>query len=130
MKFQFLPYQFKYIGLALFVLFAAPLFFYDFYLGFTGQPPHPSEPVYEFLSQVKIIGYIGLIILTLSRDRIFDEYMIKLRLESAFYVIIGMSVLLILLQLIEQGYTLTASYFFEIQVLVYFIILTIKKKIR
>lgn len=71
-----------------------------------------------------------MIIMILSKDRVFDEYMFKLRLESAFIVIIGMAVLLILLQIFNRDFTLTASYFFEVQAFAYFIVLTIKKKYR
>ncbi len=129
MKFQFLPHYFKYIGLALFALFTIPYFLYDFYLGFTGQPMQTEGPIFLPSEIASPLGHLGLLIYILAKDRIFDEYMIKLRMESAFITVVVTLLLINFLQILKGSWVVNASYFFELQVFSFLIIHAIRKRL-
>ena len=129
MKFQFLPHYFKYIGLVLFALFTIPYFLYDFYLGFTGQSMQTEGPIFLPSEIVSPLGHLGLLVYILAKDRIFDEYMIKLRMESAFITVVVTLLLINFLQILKGSWVVNASYFFELQVFSFLIIHAIRKRL-
>ena len=129
MKFQFLPHYFKYVGLGLFVLCTLPFFAHDFYLGFTAQSIEDSTVKFLVSDQLSSLGHFGLLIYLLAKDRVFDEYMLKLRMESAFIVVFVTLFLLTAIHLLKGGWMVNAAYFFEVQVFSYLIIHSIRKRL-
>jgi len=139
MTLQLLPNYFKKIGLSLFLITMLPNFFRGFWEGFQGHPQGYYESILakysilgiplneQFFSTLGILSVLGLIIYALSKDKVFDEFLLQLRLESihlSFFV----SVLIIFVMLFfEPNSEISALFVVELQVLIFLITNKIKK---
>ena len=98
MKFQFLPHYFKYIGLFLYFVLGVLPFANDFVAGFaagyeagSGREIDSPDylfglPDYLFSKTFQIIHLLGVLLYAMAKDKVFDEFMLKLRMESLYIV--------------------------------------------
>lgn len=95
MRLRLLPSYFKKIGLTLFVLTVWPDFLRGYIEGYNDASEKTEIPplseftfwgieVYSdsFFELFSILSVIGLILYALSRDKILDEFLLKLRIEA------------------------------------------------
>jgi|AntRauTorckE6833_2_1112554.scaffolds.fasta_scaffold126343_1 hypothetical protein len=131
-RFQFLPHFFKYFGLAFFLTY----FLFEFYAGFTagysgveGREFYYSKLLPDFISLefVEIIAYSGLLLYAFARDKVFDEFIYKIRLESIYLVFFGSLLFILIRKVIEGDWEMSASYFFEVQIVIYLVINKFRK---
>lgn len=130
--FRFLPYYFKWIGLSLFVLAGLPSWVRSFLIGFTGGASLDDPVVFTlpdfYSSQIfMIVSYLGLLIYALSKDKVFDEFLVRLRLESLYLVFFGTLIFILVRMIIGGDWEMSASYLFEAQVIFYLIINKVRK---
>ena len=141
MKTQILPNWCKKLGVALFIIFSfisgGDDFINGFYDGFNGLPSNPnssdsvlflnyfSESVLHLFS---IISMLGVLIYILSKEKVEDDYIQKLRLDSfQLTAIIGL-VASILLYSFSKNIKLTLDYYIFLFIWCYLIIFFIKKR--
>lgn len=130
-RFQFLPHYFKYIGLTLFIGYFIIEFYAGFTDGYSGKPPGSTDIDFltNFISQevLEIIAYSGLLLYAFSRDKVFDEFIYKIRLESVYMIFFGTLIFILGRKIIQGDWDMTASYLFEVQILLYLLINKIRK---
>ncbi|NLP57277.1 hypothetical protein [Lutibacter sp. B1] len=145
MKLQILPNWCKKLGLVVFLVFSFLGVGDDFIDGFNSGYNVASsrnhilpinENVFTFSSYFgenlthffEILGIIGILIYMISKEKIEDDYIDKLRLESyQLSAIIGL-ILSILLYSFSKDLKLTLDYFIMIYLIFYFTIFSIKKR--
>jgi len=142
MKTQILPNWCKKLGVAMFIVFSfisgGDDFLNGFFDGFNGLPYNSetsdsvlflnyfSESVLHLFS---IISMLGVLIYILSKEKIEDDYIAHLRLESfQLTAIIGL-VVSILLYSLSEDMKLTLDYFIFLSTWCYLIIFFIKKRL-
>ena len=135
MKIQLLPNYFKWIGLLMFILGGVP----DFIEGYNGYSHGACEgcnhdtitsPFSEQTAFIlSIISLLGIIVYSISKEKIEDEFIKILRWESITTTFV-LSVIFILGQTILYGRENTpfASTLLEYQMLIYLIIFFFKKR--
>ena len=133
MKIQLLPNVFKKIGLLFWIVGGIP----DFVKGYTeGYKDGSSEVINNPLSisdqahfYMTTISLVGIIIYALSKEKIEDEYMKKLRLESVTITFV-LSVFFVLVGTLIKGidYSYCADSLVELQLLLFLIIFFFKKR--
>jgi hypothetical protein len=130
-RFQFLPHYFKYLGLTLFIGY----FIIEFYAGFTAgysESKFTSNNV-DFLPNfrsyeiIEIIAYSGLLMYAFARDKVFDEFIYKIRLESVYLVFFGSLFFILGRKVIQGDWEISASYLFESQIILYLLINKVRK---
>lgn len=131
--FRFLPHYFKYIGLAIYILFGGAIFLQDFSTGFMAANDKELEyrkfPDFLYHNWMTIVAYVGILIYALSRDRVFDEFILKLRMESIAIVFFG-SLLFVMVRLIfDASWEMDAAYLLEAQLIFYLIINKARKSL-
>lgn len=145
MSFQILPNWCKKLGLGVFIVFAFLTARDAFVVGQAEAKLSKSIDV-EYLIQngiftfheyfgerwirvFDILALTGLLIYLLSKEKIEDDYINKLRLES-YYVtsILGIAISMILYMFSSQ-LKLTIDYFFVLFIFTYLIVFAIKKRI-
>lgn len=140
MKLRLLPNYCKKIGLTLFVLTVWPSLMRGYIDGYNDgagtvkiQPPAEftlwgiqvfSDAFFEVFS---ILSVIGLIIYALSRDKMLDEFLLKLRMEAMHFTFFISMVLVLALLLFGIKSEMSALYVLELQVLIFLIVKKIKK---
>ncbi|ADR23737.1 hypothetical protein MATR_24070 [Marivirga tractuosa] len=133
-RFQFLPYYFKYIGLTFFIGYFIMEFYAGFTDGYSGKPPGSTDIDFlpNFISQevLEIIAYCGLLMYAFARDKIFDEFIYKIRLESVYLVFFGSLIFILGRKVIQGDWEMSASYLFEAQILLYLLINKIRKSVN
>ena len=77
----------------------------------------------------EILGIIGMIIYILSKEKIEDDYINKLRLESFQVTSLIMLVSAIILYAVSENLKLSLDYFVTLYLMFYLIIFFIKKRI-
>lgn len=134
MRFQFLPYYFKYIGLVLIIIYLCTEFANGFYAGFTGAKfpqeidlDHSIDRLIEYPSFISakvfiIIGYFGFLIYALSKDKVFDEYMIQRRLESIYITFFGSLIFILVRTIFDVNWYIQATYLFESQMILFLVV--------
>jgi len=141
MKTQILPNWCKKLGIALFIIFSfisgGDDFINGFYDGFNGLPSNPnsSDSVLflnyfneSVLHLFSIISMLGVLIYILSKEKVEDDYIQKLRLDSfQLTAIIGL-VASILLYSFSKNIKLTLDYYIFLFIWCYLIIFFIKKR--
>jgi len=142
MKTQILPNWCKKLGVAMFIVFSfisgGDDFLNGLFDGFNGLPYNSetsdsvlflnyfSESVLHLFS---IISMLGVLIYILSKEKIEDDYIAHLRLESfQLTAIIGL-VVSILLYSLSEDMKLTLDYFIFLSTWCYLIIFFIKKRL-
>ncbi|HLR26348.1 MAG TPA: hypothetical protein VK112_10815 [Fodinibius sp.] len=152
MTLRLLPNYFKKIGLVLFLLTVWPGFIRGFIEGYNAEANEESNKdikpgeTYQiegstflgvqvfsdpFIRLFTILSIIGLIIYALSRDKVFDEFLLKLRME-AMHLTFFLSLLIIsALLLFGIKSEMSALYVIELQVLIFLVAKKVKKvKVR
>lgn len=139
MTFQFLPNYFKKIGIFIFVVAGIPSMkkgFTDGYNAASGiSRPETfevfsvfgltiTEPVYNMAS---IIGVAGLLLYFFSREKLMDEFLVRLRLESIQITFILTALFLFLMLFFEHNRRISAVGLIEYQVVLFLIINTVRK---
>ena len=130
MKYQFLPHYFKFIGLGLFVSTGLLQWANAFINGFNGTPEGTMNlEVHRifFSSTFYILGYVGMILYALSKDKVFDELMIKIRHESMYMVFFGSLIFILIGLIINIDWKMSASYIIEAQMICFLIINKVRK---
>lgn len=138
MKTQILPNWCKKLGVTMFILFSFISNGEEFLDGMTGAPYNSetsdylpflnyfSEPVLHLFS---IISMLGVLIYILSKEKVEDDYIQNLRLDSfQLTAIIGL-VISILLYSFSKDMKLTLDYFIYLSTWCYLIIFFIKKRL-
>lgn len=140
MQLRLLPNYCKKIGLALFALTVWPSLMRGYIDGYNDgageiviQPPAEftfwgirvfSDAFFEFFS---ILSVIGLIIYALSRDKVVDEFLLKLRMEAMHFTFFISMLLVLALLLFGIKSKMNALYVLELQVLIFLIAKKVKK---
>lgn len=137
MKTQILPNWCKKLGIIVFIVGTFIGGGDDFIDGCKGLPYNTAEGSKLFsnyfgetiVHYIEVLGILGILIYILSKEKIEDDYINKLRLESfQFTAVIGLFVA-ILLYTFSKSLTLTLDYFIILFLLVYLITFFIKKRI-
>ena len=137
MKTQILPNWCKKLGLIVFIIFSFLSGGNDFIDGVSGVPyksPNGSNLFSSYFGEFtihlfEILGILGILIYMISKEKIEDDYINKLRLESyQLTAIIGL-VVSILLYSFTKDLKLTLDYFIMLYLIFYLVIFFIKKRL-
>ena len=136
MNFQILPNRFKTIGLILFIIgFVIPLI-----LAFTSgfSEPYTSNETSRLSEKVidsslskwlDILTIVGMLVYMLSKEKVEDDYIIKLRLESYQIATILCLIVIIILHIINNEMMFNVSDFIYAFIILYLITFYLKKKV-
>ncbi len=133
MKIQLLPNVFKKIGLLVYIGGAIPDFLKGYREGYSGgsddvinNPLSISDETHFYMTTISLVG---IMIYALSKEKIEDEYMKKLRLESVTITFV-LSVFFVLVGTLIKGvdYCYGADSLVELQLLLFLIIFFFKKR--
>lgn len=132
MKFQFLPHYFKYIGLILYIIYFGTSCLDDIIAGFNMEPYDPDRMSFgleQYLNKkfIDFIGFAGILIYALAKDKVFDEYMIKLRLESMYLIFFGTMLYILFRILFYSDWQMSAGYLFEVQIIAFLLLNKVRK---
>jgi len=133
MKIKMLPNWVKKLGFLLFIICSFISGYSHFMEGFTGQTCNSGnydELVGKELSHVfDILSILGLIIYMFSKEKIEDDYISKLRLESfQLTSFIGLAITIIAYAISEE-IRLTLDYFIILFLWIYLVTFAFKKRI-
>jgi hypothetical protein len=139
MTFQFLPNVFKKIGLFIFVAAGIPAMKRGFVEGWNASEGIPApetfhafsvlgmtvtEPIYNLLA---IIGVSGLLLYVFSKDKVMDEFLIRLRLEAVQLTFIISALFIFTVLIFEVRWSVSAMGVIEYQVVLFLVINKAKK---
>ena len=135
MNLQILPNWCKKVGVALFIISIIPAA-HDGYLN--GLYGHTADYIADYSIQVsigsflyhvsEILTIIGLVVYLLSKEKVEDDFINKLRLESyQLTALLGLGSSLILYSF-SKSIELSLDYFINLFLLAYLIIFAIKKR--
>ncbi|CAM1350676.1 hypothetical protein [Tenacibaculum insulae] len=135
MKLQLLPNWCKKLGLFLFLAGASVSMYEGFMKGVTATTINSEEydSIKNYLGEnmihfLEIISILGMMIYVFSKEKIEDDYIDKLRLESyQITSLIGLSIT-ILLYAISKDIKLTLDYFIILYLWVYLFTFFLKKR--
>ncbi len=122
---RFLPHYFKFIGLSLFVISVLGSFLNGFFVAHEHLPygsQSDAIPPILLSKEFHVLQYLGILIYVFAKDKVFDEFMFKLRLESLFLVFFGTILFFSFQVYFKPELKIEADYLFDIQVLSYFFI--------
>jgi len=135
MRKRLLPHRFKTVGLILFIIGILPSLIAGFIEGYTG-----TEGYYENLESTKVIGryniiwlfdmlsYVGLFLYALSKEKVYDEFFERIRME-AFEIVFLLSLVLIFIIFVFKGeFPIDATTLFHLQIIGFLIIKWYKKR--
>ena len=132
MKHQFLPHYFKYIGLTLYLIVGFLPSTQAFINGFYGRPEETQTlgiPLIFFSHIFEILKLSGILLYALAKDKVFDEFMVKIRLESMYIVFFITLVFIFIRFIIDQNWHMSASYLLEAQVVLFLVLNKIRKQL-
>ncbi len=132
MKYQFLPHYFKYIGLTLFLVTGLLPNIESFVDGFSGNlygTRSLSIPEIFHSQAFHLTTYLSILMYALAKDKIFDEFMLQIRLETMYIVFFVTLIVLVIILLINEEWKMSPSYFFEAQIVLFLVINKIRKQI-
>ncbi|MFD1293046.1 hypothetical protein ACFQ5N_04270 [Lutibacter holmesii] len=147
MKLQILPNWCKKLGLILFFSFFVLTGFEEFRAGwYSVEDSSPYKPVNQTQAEYKpykvseimnnigihyfeMLGIIGMLIYMLSKERIEDDYIHKLRYESYLFSSIFWLVIAIIAYSFNENLKLSIDYFIYLFIWTYLITFFIKKRI-
>ena len=104
-------------------------------MGFTGALPNePPEQFKRFLPEIfsqlsDYILLIGLLIYLVSKNKREDEFIQKIRYESAYIVLVITILGILVLYIINPEIKLNASYLLAFQMLFYLLVMFFRKRI-
>lgn len=138
MKIQLLPYGFRRIGIILFVLFAIPSGIQGFEAGFVAAGTNPGSElmipkfystlgIMDLLIYSDLISIAGLFVFIISKDKVFDEFLLKLRYESIQITFLVSLFVIMLVILLKKNWSIDASYVLEMQMIGFLIIYKVRK---
>ncbi len=131
-RYQFLPHYFKFIGLGLFLSILLTHFIGGFIDGLTSPFETTTGPEsLKFLEgpTSEIISFLSILLYALSRDKIFDELMVKMRMETLYFVFV-LTLLFHLGQLTNLfDNEIAASKVIQYQVLAYILLNSLRKRL-
>jgi hypothetical protein len=143
MQLQLLPNYFKKIGFTLFVLTVWPELLRGFIAGYNAEvestltklPNLPAEFAFlgieifsdAFFEVFSILSVVGLIIYALSRDKVIDEFLLKLRMEALHITFFLSAALIFVLLLFDIKSEMSALYVLDIQVIIFLVAKKLKK---
>lgn len=137
MKLQILPNWCKKLGLALFFIGSIIGGGDDMSDGWNGLPyKSPDGSTYfanlvgaNWLHIFEIVGILGMLIYMLSKEKIEDDYIKKLRYESYLFSSIIWLVIAVIIYAFNEHFKLAIDYFIFLFIWTYLIIFFIKKRI-
>ena len=141
MKLQILPNWCKKLGLAIFfigtIIGGGDDFSDGFYEGLNGLPYKSSEGSTYFANLVgadwlhvfELAGIFGMLIYMLSKEKVEDDYIDKLRSESYLLSSIIWLVIAIVIYSFNENFELSIDYFIYLFIWTYLITFFIKKRI-
>jgi uncharacterized membrane protein YidH (DUF202 family) len=129
---KLLPYYFKWIGIGLLIL-SFVFGIDDFLLGFTGAflngPPKYNQIFPDIFPQISdFILLIGLLTYLVSKNKREDEFIQKIRYESAYIVLITTILGILLLYITNPDIKLSASYLLAFQMVFYLVVKFFRKR--
>ena len=71
---------------------------------------------------LEIIAYSGLLLYAFARDKVFDEFIYKIRLETVYLIFFGSLFFILGRKIIQGDWEMSASYLFEAQIILYLLI--------
>lgn len=129
MTIHILPYIFKRIGLFLFILCILGQFLMGVF------DPHQSDDLSGFPTYwgttLEIISLIGIILYLISKEKVEDELVQKIRLEAmsaSFLITVGVLLLLYLINYTQGGIEANTVGMFYLQLFLFLIIYRYKKR--
>lgn len=136
MSLQILPNKFKSVGLGIFLIcFGIPVLV-SFLIGFAQafESNENSQFLHEFLNPTlmkwaNILTISGMLVYLLSKEKVEDDYIIKLRLESyqlATVLCLGVT---FILHLLDNEMMFNLSYPLYIFISVYLLTFSVKKRL-
>ncbi|WP_417784848.1 hypothetical protein [Tenacibaculum sp.] len=133
MKLQMLPNWCKKLGFIIFLIGTSVSMYKGFMEGLTGSGQFDSVKNYlgeKTIHLFDIISILGMLIYIFSKEKVEDDYIDKLRLESyQITSILGLS-LTILLYTISKDIKLTLDYFIILFLWTYLITFAVKKRLE
>ncbi|WP_298997198.1 hypothetical protein [uncultured Tenacibaculum sp.] len=137
MKLQMLPNWCKKLGFIIFLIGASVSMYEGFMEGLTGAPSDSGQfdSVKNYLGEkaihwFDILSILGMIIYIFSKEKVEDDYINKLRLESyQMTALLGLSVTIVLYAFSED-IKLTLDYFIILFLWTYLITFAIKKRLE
>jgi len=137
MKLRMLPNWFKKLGFIIFLIGASVSMYEGFMEGLTGTPSDSGQfdSVKNYLGEkaihwFDILSILGMIIYIFSKEKVEDDYINKLRLESyQITALLGLSVTIVLYTFSED-IKLTLDYFIILFLWTYLITFAIKKRLE
>lgn len=135
MTLKMLPNWCKKLGLGIFIVGSSISAYKGFMEGYTAT--YPKSEKYNFLENLysdstlhlfDVLAIIGMLIYMFSKEKIEDDYINKLRLESyQLTSLIGL-LICIILYIFSQTMRLSLDYFINIFLMFYLVIFAIKKR--
>ena len=136
MNFQILPNRAKSIGLAIFIICCGiPLITAFIMVIISPFSPNENSRLTQalfhpiLLKWLNILGIIGMLIYMLSKEKIEDEFITKLRLESFQITLMLLLFVTIVLLLLDDNLHFNVSYVTFVFILTYLIIFYLKKRL-
>ena len=129
---KLLPHYFRWIGIGLLIL-SFVFGIDDFLLGLTGAVRNSPEDFKKIFPDIfpKISDFvllIGLLIYLVSKNKREDEFIQKIRYESAYIVLIITILGILVLYIVNPHIKLNAPYLLAFQMLFYLVVVFIRKK--
>lgn len=131
---KLLPHYFKWIGIGPLIL-SFVFGIDDFLLGFIGallsEPPEDFKRILpEIFPQISdFILLIGLLIYLVSKNKREDEFIQKIRYESAYIVLVITILGVLVLYIVNPEIKLNAPYLLAFQMLFYLVVMFFRKRI-
>ena len=132
MKFQFLPHYVKYIAIVLFLFSGLGVFGIPFWEGLNGLPEgslQDSFPQIFFSKTFEVLALLSVLLFALSREKVFDEFLLLIRINSMQIVFWGTLIFILLRKIFLKDWELPASYLFTIQVLGFLLVYYVSKSV-
>jgi len=137
MSIQVLPHWFKKVGLSVFLIFSLPTAIDGFIDGLSGLPegdenmPHVISSYFgdTLMHLFNVFTIVGMIIYMLSREKIEDDYINTLRLESFQLTSLLTLTSAIILYVFSANLKLSLDVFIGLFLWVYLITFAIKKRL-
>jgi len=129
---KLLPHYFKWIAIGLFIL-SFVFGIDDFLLGFTSAyhdgPPKFTRILPEYYAQISdYILLVSLLIYLVSKNKREDEFIQKIRYESAYIVLVITILVILVLYIINPDIKINASYLLAFQMLFYLVVKFFRKR--
>tara|TARA_R100000908_G_scaffold45503_4_gene21769 strand:- start:60613 stop:61095 length:483 start_codon:yes stop_codon:yes gene_type:complete len=139
MSFQFLPNYFKKVGLFIFIVSGIPSFSKGLVDGRNAADGIPTPEAFEAFTFLGIhfteslydtlvfVGIIGLFLYLFSKDKIMDEFLLRIRHEAIQLTFLATVVFVFLMLIINPNWRIGGMALIEYQVVLFLIINKAKK---